>query len=134
MFLGQYQPVFSAEAKRLSLPKRLRESLEGNEVVLSQGFEHCIYGFNSEGWRKESLKHLESPISDRQARSVRRWLFGFAHVVPIDPQGRIVIPTALSLWSQLKDEVVVVGAGDHFEIWSSAIWVKTARMLQNVKY
>jgi len=38
MFLGEYQPNIT-DGSRISLPKKLREQIEGDEVILSKGFE-----------------------------------------------------------------------------------------------
>ncbi len=134
MFLGQYNPLFQRDVSRLSLPKKLRQGLSANEVILSQGFEQCVFGYDRKGWEVESAKHLESPISDEKSRQIRRYLFGFAQYVPIDSQGRLVIPQDLKDYAHLDEEVVVVGAGDHFEIWSQDLWLKATKELSNVKF
>ena len=38
MFLGEYQPNLT-DGSRLALPKKLREQILGDEIVLSRGFE-----------------------------------------------------------------------------------------------
>ena len=134
MFLGQYSPLFQKGVSRLSLPKKLRQGLSANEVILSQGFDQCIFGYDKVGWEIESAKHLESPISDEKSRQIRRYLFGFAQIIPIDSQGRVVIPQDLKSYAGIDEEVVVVGAGDHFEIWNQKKWEATQKELSNVKF
>ena len=121
MFLGSYEPSFDVNSRRLALPKKIRDYLATGEIILSYGFEKCIFGFDTKSWEKESRKTLAIPITDRTARSNRRFFFASAERVAVDNQGRIVIPWDLLNWAQVKAPVVI-GTGDHFEIWDSANW------------
>ena len=47
MFLGEYQPNLT-DGSRLALPKKLREQILGDEVVLSRGFEKCIFVYDKQ--------------------------------------------------------------------------------------
>jgi MraZ protein len=121
MFLGSYKPSFDSKSRRIALPKKIRDYLETNEVVLSFGFEKCIFGYAFKAWEKESKKQLEAPITDTKARDIRRFLFSAAERLTLDDQGRFVIPLHLLEYAQIK-EPVVIGSGDHFEIWESHNW------------
>ena len=63
MFLGEYQPNIT-DGSRISLPKKLREQIEGDEVILSKGFERCIFVYDKEDWLLEAQKQVENPITD----------------------------------------------------------------------
>lgn len=123
MFLGEYHIKFTGQG-RIVLPKKFRQKLEGNSLVLSRGFEGCIWGFTVSGWGKEAGKQTEVSATDRQARDLRRYLFSAAEEVELDGQGRFVIPKQLLSYAQLESEVVLVGTGDHFEVWSPPSWQK----------
>ena len=129
MFLGSYEPSFDLTSKRLALPKKIRDYLATSEIILSYGFEKCIFGFDTKSWTKESAKQLELPITDRVARSTRRFFFASARPVTVDAQGRIVIPGDLLNYAQVK-KPIVIGAGDHFEIWEGRNWHKERLRLQ----
>ena len=47
-------------------------------------------------------------------------------IVELDGQGRVVLPDPLLSWAGLKgkvgEELVIIGVGDHFEIWQSDNW------------
>ncbi|MCJ7827518.1 cell division/cell wall cluster transcriptional repressor MraZ, partial [Patescibacteria group bacterium] len=75
-------------------------------------------------WEASSQRQLESPITDSQARKVRRYLFSGASIASFDGQGRVVLPSFLLEYAGLEKELVVVGAGDHFEIWDAQGWQK----------
>lgn len=124
MFLGEYKLKFSGKG-RIVLPSKLREELGTNlQVVLSRGFEGCIFGFSIQGFEKESKKQLEISATEERARYLRRYLFASSEPVELDSQGRFVIPIRLLVYAKLREEVVAIGAGDHFEIWDSNLWQK----------
>ena len=129
MFLGSYEPSFDLISRRLALPKKIRDYLATSEVILTFGFEKCIFGFDTKSWEKESKKQLEHPLTDRDARHTRRFFFAAAERVTVDSQGRIVIPGDLLNWAKIK-KPIIIGAGDHFEIWDFKNWGEERARLQ----
>lgn len=124
MFLGEYQLKFSGKG-RIVLPRKLRQSLgEERLIILSRGFEGCIWGFSKKGFDKEANRQLEISATEERARYLRRYLFSASEPVELDAQGRFVIPSALLTFAKVGNEVVMVGAGDHFEIWNNKFWKK----------
>lgn len=121
MFLGEYTPNITSGA-RLALPKGIRDQVRGEEVILSRGFEKCIFGYSKEEWEAESFKYADAPISDSAARHLKRYMFSGAAEVALDGQGRFVIPKQLKKYAGVSGAVVVIGAGDHFEIWDEKTW------------
>ena len=121
LFLGEYSHRLTKE-NRLALPKKIRAEISGNEVILASGFESCIAGFDRKKWEEIAKKQLEVPLYEEKGRVLRRQLFAQAMVLPIDTQGRVVLPQSLMTWAGIKEEVVVIGAGDHFEIWDRKKW------------
>ncbi|MDO8498816.1 MAG: division/cell wall cluster transcriptional repressor MraZ [bacterium] len=129
MFLGEYYTTFTGH-NRVILPKKFRQELGGKRgVVLSRGLEGCIWGFSLEEWQKEASKQLETPVTERSGRDLRRYLFSAAEEVRLDDQGRLVVPGNLREYAQLKGGVVIIGAGDHFEIWEGKEWEKLLKGL-----
>lgn len=129
MFLGEYTTRFSGKG-RVILPRKMREEITGKAVILSRGFEGCIWGFDIEIWKKEAEKQLEISATEERARYLRRYLFSSSEPVEFDSQGRFVIPSALLTFAKLVNEVVIIGAGDHFEIWNSKSWKKHLREIE----
>jgi MraZ protein len=121
IFLGEYEHMLD-DRGRVTLPRKIRQELTGDEIVLSRGFDTCIFGFDRESWEKESQKHLETSLTDEKGRDIRRYLFAHAEQGEIDKLGRILLPAQLKEYSHLEKEVVIVGAGDHFEIWNRELW------------
>lgn len=121
MFLGEYQPNIT-EGSRIALPKKLRDQIRGEEVILSRGFEKCIFVYDKEDWLAESDKQIENPITDSRTRDLKRYMYAGAIEAAIDNQGRIVVPTNLTNYADIKKETAVIGAGDHIEIWELESW------------
>jgi MraZ protein len=121
VFLGEYQTNFSGHG-RVVLPKKFRQQLGDETIVLSRGFEGCIWGFALKDFEKEAEKQLQMPVTEKFARDLRRYFFSAAESVKLDDQGRFVIPGDLLEYAGISDEVTIIGAGDHFEIWNPENW------------
>lgn len=123
MFLGEYQPNIT-EGSRIALPKKLRDQIRGDEVILSKGFEKCIFIYDKEDWVNESSKQVDNPITDVKTRDLKRYMFAGASEASLDAQGRVVIPTTLKDYAGISKGLAVVGAGDHIEVWDLDEWRK----------
>ncbi len=117
---------------RVTLPRRIRQELDEREVVLSRGFETCIFGYDKGSWEREAEKQLAGPVTDAKAREMRRYLFAGAVKVEIDKLGRILMPAQLKEYAAIREEVIVIGAGDHFEIWNKVKWETYSKGLSGV--
>jgi MraZ protein len=131
MFLGSYRPSFDAKTRRFALPKKIRLELENDEVVLSFGFDACVFGFDPNSWEAEAKKRLDEPITSKSARNTRRFLFSSAQYLVLDNQGRFILPDDLCKFAKII-KPVVIGAGDHFEIWDDHVWMREKKKLEEV--
>jgi MraZ protein len=129
-YLGEYQHNLT-DRNRLALPKGIRTEIEGNDVILSQGFDNCIYGFDKDRWKQIANEQLAVQLNEERGRELRRKLFASARIIEIDNQGRVVLPEKLLEWANLKgkvgEPVIIIGVGDHFEIWNQTNWEKTKK-------
>lgn len=130
MLLGTYQPNLIGK-NRFGLPVKLRREIKGNRLVLALGFEECILGFEEKKWQEATAADLGRPLSDKEGREIRRKMFSQAEVVELDRQGRFVVPENLVTGRELKEEIVVIGAGDHFEIWNKRRWEEYRSSMKN---
>jgi len=122
MFLGTFEPNLMDKG-RLALPKKLRTELGSNRLVLTIGFEECIFGFTERTWEQTTKPELDRPLfSDKEGRDLRRKMCAEAVYIELDSQGRFIIPEAMMTFAQVKESVVIIGAGDHFEIWNKDNW------------
>lgn len=127
LFVGEFRHNLT-ERNRLALPKRIRVEVDGFEVVLSRGFERYIAGFDRLQWQQMVKQELSIPFHESRGRELRRQIFSSVMIVELDSQGRVVLPEPLLAWAGLKGKVgeplVIIGAGDHFEIWEETAWIK----------
>ncbi len=129
MFLGEYKTTFSGRG-RVILPKKIRLGLSGERIFLCKGFEECLLGYTKAGFEELSREPLQGEMTDERSRNLRRYLFSGSEEVELDKQGRFVISTSLLDFAKLKSVVVIIGAGDHFEVWSEKNWNIKRRELE----
>lgn len=122
MFLGTFEPNLMDKG-RIALPKKIREELGGSRLVLTIGFETCIFGFTEKIWEEVTKPELSRPLfSDREGRDLRRKMYSEAVNLELDSQGRCVLPQRMLDFGGIKEKLVIIGAGDHFEIWENKRW------------
>ncbi len=120
MFMSEYNHSIDAKG-RVIVPVKFREAL-GDEFVVTQGLDGCLFVFPNSEWKnfEEKLKSL--PMSNKDARKFVRFFLAGAALVEIDKQGRILIPPVLRQFAALEKDVVVVGVGSRVEIWDKNRW------------
>ena len=123
LFLGEYNPNITA-GSRIVLPKKHRDEIKGDVVILSKGFEGCIFVFGKEDWVDLVQNRIEKRRGDANLEEFERYIYPSAVEVSIDLQGRIVIPSNLLDFAGVNKEASVIGVGDHVEIWNRGTWVE----------
>ena len=106
---------------RISLPAKLRAALTGGGF-LTVGQEDCLYLFPREQWERAAALVPDVPAADGTERAWARMFFPFADEVDLDSQGRMVVPQRLRGQAAIEREVVVLGVGDHIELWNPDVW------------
>jgi len=121
VFFGEYLVSFTAPG-RVIIPKKIRELLKGNSFIVTKGFDFCLAGYDGEDWESRSKQLLGVSLLDKTEINKRRLLFSSTMHLEIDVQGRFVIPKPLLQFADLKDKVLIIGVGDHFELWNPEKW------------
>lgn len=131
MFLGEYQHAIDKKG-RLTIPARYRQLLaEG--AYITQGFDRNLMVLRIAAFEAMSGKVNQMSLTNSSARELRRILFSKAERVEPDKSGRILIPAFLRQEIGLDGEVMVVGVGNYFEIWSSASWQTQMKQLREAQ-
>lgn len=131
MFLGEYSHNLDDKG-RLTLPARWREDL-GESVVITRGMERCLFVFRASDLEKFLDSINTVGITGADARGLSRFFSSKATEDTPDKQGRITIPQNLRDFAGLNGEVLVVGAHDHGELWSPALYAETdANLVKNI--
>ncbi|WP_027369534.1 division/cell wall cluster transcriptional repressor MraZ [Desulfovermiculus halophilus] len=106
---------------RLMLPPDFRDVIQDGDApgqVMLTRFDACVYGYAQPDWDQivDSFQHLNLARPDM--RRFQRFFLGGAMQVPLDKQGRILVPPHLRKYAALDKEVVLAGSGRRFEIWN----------------
>lgn len=89
-------------------------------------------GYDKEDWEKRAQNLFQNSLLDRDNLEKQRFVFSSITYLEIDDQGRFVIPKNLLQYAGLSEKaVVVVGVGDHFEIWDAVKWEKYIKQVKN---
>jgi len=113
------------EKQRVALPKPLRTALAetaeaGLFVAPSTDGSLALYSHAS--FQRLAERLSQSPSAGADVRAFGRLFYANASRLDVDGQGRIRIPAELAKWANLQGEVVLVGVGDHVELWDSLRW------------
>ncbi|MBI2600903.1 hypothetical protein HYW42_03020 [Candidatus Daviesbacteria bacterium] len=130
MFLGSFKTDFSGK-NRLILPKRFRKELGSEDkFYILLGGNGEVWGFDPINWSKLAESILKFPLSTEEGRVARLKLFPKAEECVLDSQGRFILPQEFMENIKIKKEVLIIGAGDHFEIWDLSLWGKHQERLE----
>ncbi|MFH0937017.1 MAG: hypothetical protein V1808_01865 [Candidatus Daviesbacteria bacterium] len=122
MFLGSFKTFFSGK-NRLILPKRFRKELGGEEkFYIILGENGAIWGFDVKCWLNLTESILKTSLFTEDGVAQRLKFFPRAEECFLDGQGRFILPEEFIKNVDFKNEVVIIGAGDHFEIWNPILW------------
>jgi MraZ protein len=120
LFLGEHRHSIDAKG-RVSLPARFRSALPG-PVVVVKGFDGELRVYTTEGY-EGFLDELGSFDQFKgRVREVRRWFTANAAELDLDKAGRLNVPARFAEWAGLASDAVVLGSGDHIELWSPEKW------------
>ncbi|HVM70496.1 MAG TPA: division/cell wall cluster transcriptional repressor MraZ [Anaerolineales bacterium] len=122
MFLNQYHHSFDDKG-RLTIPAKFRDqTVDGIAVV--PGLDRDLMVLPKAEFDKLTERLDALNLTDPDARLLKEIILGNALEVTPDGSGRILLSPNLREFAELKDEVVFVGVGKNFEIWSAELWQK----------
>ena len=114
-FCGEYKCAADAKG-RLMVPAKMRDLFpEEESMILVRSLDQCINLYTEEKWRFFEEK-IES-LPETESRDVRRFFYASMQDVEPDSQGRILLPVQLREFAGIGKNVIVLGCGDHAEIW-----------------
>ena len=126
MFLGEFEHALDDKG-RLAIPAKFRPAL-ADGMVITRGLDACLFVWPMEDWRVVAQKLAQLSLMHADARRLQRLLFAGATDTAPDRLGRVLVPSFLRDYAELREAVVVVGLLNHLEIWGRANW-QTERAL-----
>ena len=113
----------SLDAKgRLSVPTRHRDVLAATasgQLTITKHPHGCLMVFPRPEWEKFRERLAQLPMS---AQWWKRIFLGNAMDVDMDGTGRVLISPELRAAAGLTKEAVLLGMGNHFELWDKATY------------
>lgn len=124
MFRGATSLNLDAKG-RLAVPAKHRDSLQlgcAGNMVLTAHPHRCLLLYPQPAWEPIQAKLMTLSSFDKQSSALQRLLVGFAEDVSLDAAGRVLVSPSLRDFAGLGKEVMLVGQGSHFELWSIESW------------
>jgi len=131
MFLGEYRHSMDDKG-RLTVPARYRQLLEDGGYI-TEGIDPILIVLQKDTFERLGTAITQLSFTDPEVREFGRLFFSRAERIEADGSGRILVPQFLRERHGLNGEVVMVGAGSHFELWSPADWAKQSEKLDKVQ-
>ena len=120
MFLGNYTGAIK-QNNSLSLPTGF-QGLISDGVYVAQGFDRNVLVLTKSTFEGLYQHATALNIADPLARLFLRMFLGSATFLQVGTDGLLSIPEGLVRFADLTDQVVLVGQGDYFELWSTDQW------------
>ena len=127
LLTGEYELTLD-DKNRLSIPARLREQMPAEEY---EGSFYVVLGVNRvlSIYPDKYYQRIALAVAPRKA-APDEWLvferinYALAGRVELDRQGRLLIPEKSLRRVKLKEQVTLIGARDHLELWNQEDWEK----------
>ncbi len=124
MFQGAQELNLDAKG-RLAVPTRHRDGLQGGgegKLVLTAHPHGCLVLYPELSWMPIRERVMTFPSADPIASKWKRVLIGYAEELEIDGAGRVLVSPALRKFAAIDRQVMMIGQGGYFEIWSQDAW------------
>lgn len=128
MLIGTYEHTVDPKG-RVFIPSKWRDDL-GERFFVSKGLGSCLIGMSQSAWEAFAGKLAALPMTNVEAQRFSRLIFGNAHDVEMDKQGRILLPQMLRSHANLDKDVAIVGVGNRVEFWDAARWTDYNETMQ----
>jgi MraZ protein len=133
VFQGASQVNLDAKG-RMAVPTRIRDPLtQGGTVklVLTAHPEGCLLLYPAPEWDPVRAQVMAFPSLNRDLNLWKRLLVGFAEEIDLDSAGRLMVSPELRDFAHITRPVMLVGQGNHYEIWDLDCWKQQLERLKS---
>lgn len=135
LFIGTHHSKRDAKG-RVSIPAQFRSVLKQNSHAGAAANAAAMYLRPShqnpciEGWTQQGFEALSEPMAAGYTQFSPEYedfvmtLFGDAHPLETDTEGRIMIPAPLLAHAGLAQELMFIGTRNTFQIWEPEAGVR----------
>ncbi len=121
LILGEFRHTID-QANRLTVPAKYRDDI-GADAVLYRAPEGCLFLYSNAEFEKIA-DSVRSGKSGARSRARIRNFFSDTVGATVDRTGRFIIPPDYLTAANLKNDVVLLGCANHFEIWDAEVYGK----------
>ena len=125
LLTGEYQHVVDNKS-RVLISNKLRNQIDADEhgsnfyLVLGANGILCLYP--EKYFERIALAVTPGTTAPDEAVAFERMSFAMSSKVELDGQGRLLLNEKLRKRAGLKDQITLIGARDHIELWNSESW------------
>jgi MraZ protein len=126
MFRGHFEHSVDDKG-RVAVPIPFREELsrlQDDRLVATKyliGGNRCLDVYPFSAWRRLESSLAKNRFDPRYVRFCNVYVSG-AHELPIDVQGRVLLPLLLREYAGITRNVLITGDVDKFRIWDRQVW------------
>ena len=121
--------------KRVTIPADWREAAGNPTLFVLPGVNvKCLYVVTAREMAQRLEKVRAASVANVQAQKFLRDFFSRADRVALDAQGRIRVKDALLDQAGILNQMVLVGVGSRFELWSPESWNEQNSQLDQSKF
>ena len=118
MFFGNYSHSLD-EKGRLVIPKKMREEL-GTKIFIMKGFDGALAIYQESAYSRVMEELQRYSFNKKENRDYLRLKLASIVDLDVDKMGRVQLPVAIVAKYHINKDVIVLGAGDHIEVWDAA--------------
>ena len=122
MFFGKFKRSLDTKG-RLLIPAKLLPQGEKCLYVL-RGFDGCLSVYDEKSFEKLMIELQSMDYRNEEQRAYIRLAASSVNEMNIDSHGRILLGRQILDEYGISQDVTIIGAIDHFEIWDSAAFAK----------
>ncbi len=131
-FVGEFNHTLDAK-NRVFMPAKFREQLGEAFYVTRKMNKNCLAVYSES--EMEKISEMINRFPDSEVSEIKTFLFSKTVYVTPDANGRVVLIPSILSYAQIERNVVIVGVGNHVEIWSDTLWEReeSERNLESIR-
>jgi MraZ protein len=131
LFLGKFSITVDPK-NRFSIPAAFRTQLAGG-AYMTQGFDRNLQVLTTNAFQEIYRRVMSLNIADPLTRLLLRLILGTATELGVNKNYVLTIPDNLKEYANLDENILLIGQGDYFEIWSPDLWARQESLLRDAE-
>jgi MraZ protein len=133
LLTGSFRRALDAK-QRFAIPSQWRDLLgfpERTRLFLAPGTDGCLGIYTEQGLEGLAQKLSQHSPAAQDVRQFRRLFYSRIEGAELDKQGRMRIPPELISLTGITAEIMLVGVGEHIELWEPNAWLRFIEQTQS---